>query len=80
MLLLIPAVSMLITDEVNWGLSDFLVAAVLFGSAALAVDCVLRFAKSPLVKFALAGIVLVVLAIIWAELAVGVFSSPIAGN
>ena len=80
LLLLIPAIGMLLTDEVNWGPEDFLTAAILFGVTALLVDVVVRFAKSPLMRLALVGLVLLCLVLVWAELAVGVFGTPFAGS
>lgn len=71
---------MLLTDEMRWGPEDFVAAAVLFALTASLVDTVLRFARSPLVRLTLVGIVLLALAVVWAELAVGVLGTPLAGS
>jgi hypothetical protein len=72
-LLLLPAVAMQVTREVGWGPEDFLAAAVLIGGAGLGVELAVRLIRSRKAMFAaIAGVVLMVL-LIWAELAVGIF-------
>jgi hypothetical protein len=74
LLLLIPAVAMQFTPEVNWGKEDFLAAAVLIGGAGLGIELAVRLIKSRnVLLIAIAG-VLAVLLLVWAELAVGIFS------
>jgi hypothetical protein len=72
-LLLIPAIAMQFTDEVNWGALDFLLMGVLlFVTGSLAV---LTWQKiNPKYRMiAIIGVLLMIL-LIWAELAVGVFT------
>jgi hypothetical protein len=74
LLLLVPAVAMQFTPEVSWGPGDFVVAAVLlFGAGALAV---LGFAhvKGTGRRAALLVGIACSLALVWAELAVGLFT------
>ena len=74
LLLLIPAVAMQFTAEVNWGKEDFLAAVVLIGGAGLGIELAVRLIKSRnVLMIAIAG-VLAVLLLVWAELAVGIFS------
>lgn len=74
LLLLIPAVAMQFTPEVNWDKEDFLAAAVLLGGAGLGIELAVRLIRSRRVMMlAIAG-VLAVLLLVWAELAVGIFS------
>ena len=74
LLLLIPAVAMQFTAQMNWGREDFLAAAVLIGGAGLGVELAVRLIKSrKAMLFAIAG-VLAGLLLVWAELAVGIFS------
>ena len=70
-LLLIPLLAMQFTDEVNWGLGDFLIMGVLiFGFSSLFI---LVTRKIPIKKPAIFGFALfIVFLIIWAELAVGI--------
>ncbi|MEL6300034.1 MAG: hypothetical protein AAFV47_10730 [Pseudomonadota bacterium] len=72
--LLVPLVAMQYTTEVNWQLGDFVAFGVLFFAAGSCGLFVLRrFAgRQKIVLFALAMSAFVLL---WAELAVGVFTS-----
>ncbi len=73
-LLLVPLVAMLFTKEVNWGIEDFLAAALLLFVAGMAYSLATRRARSALHRIAVAALVLVVLGTVWAHLAVGLFT------
>ncbi|NNC50335.1 MAG: hypothetical protein HKO01_07360 [Flaviramulus sp.] len=79
-LLLIPFVAMQFTNEVDWKLNDFIVAGGLLFGAGIFCELVLRKVKKPKYRIAICAIILLALIIIWAELAVGIFGSPIAGT
>ena len=79
-LLLIPLIAMQFTDEVNWGPLDFIVAGVLLFSTGLIIDLVLRKIKNATYRIAIIIALLVILLLIWVELAVGVFGTPLSGN
>ena len=70
-ILLVPAMAMLITNEVNWTVGDFVVAAALIGLLGLALETISRFVTSRRMQLALFAAALATLALIWAELAVG---------
>lgn len=72
-LLLIPLITMQLSDEVVWGPLDFVVMGILIFGTGLLVDMALRKAGKYRVPTAI-GIVTVFLWI-WAELAVGVFTN-----
>ncbi len=72
-LLLLPAVSMLFTESVNWGVEDFAFAILLLGSAGLLVELAVRRLKSARARATAGVIVAGVVALIWAQAAVGVF-------
>jgi hypothetical protein len=73
-LLLVPAVAMQFTREVTWGPGDFVVAFLLLGGTGAAY-VVLSSKLSRRVHRVLVGALLgLALLLIWAELAVGVFS------
>ena len=74
LLLLIPAVATQTTTEMNWGVEDFLAAGVLVFIAGASYLFVTRHAKSRNGKAAVALGVLLTLALVWAELAVGIFT------
>lgn len=79
-LLLIPFTAMLFTDEVNWSLFDFIVAGVLLLSTGLMCELVIRKVSKTEHKVTLSAALLVVLALIWIELAIGIFGTPFAGS
>lgn len=71
LILLLPLIAMQFTHEVNWGLLDFVVMALLLlGSGSLFVIISRRV---PQKSFIIAIILLLVLLLSWAELAVGLF-------
>lgn len=80
LLLLIPLISMQFTDEVNWSLFDFLVAGfLLFGTGFLFEFVWIKVEKRSH-KILISILVSFALTLMWAELAVGVFGTPFAGN
>ncbi|WP_026710252.1 hypothetical protein [Flavobacterium filum] len=79
-ILLIPMIAMQFTDEVKWTISDFIIAGILLLGTGLAIEFVLRTIRSTQIRLLLCGFILFVLFLVWAELAVGIFGSPFAGN
>ena len=79
LLLLIPLIAMQFTDNVNWNLFDFIVAGVLLFGTGLACELVLRKVKKIHHRVILCATLLAVLFIIWVELAVGIFGTPLGG-
>ena len=77
-ILLIPLLEMQFTEAVNWKVSDFVVAGVLVLGTGLLLEIVLRKVKKS--KYLIAICIVLVLLLIWAELAVGIFGSPLAGS
>ncbi|WP_396192144.1 hypothetical protein [Flavobacterium sp.] len=80
LLLLIPFVAMQFSNEVNWSVMDFVMAGILLFGTSLVIELVLRKVKSTKHRLLISGIILLLLFLLWAELAVGIFGSPIAGN
>jgi len=79
-LLLIPLLSMQFTDEVNWNATDFVIAGVLlFGTAGIC-ELVFRKVNNRDIRLGIVVALLIFLVLIWAELAVGIFDTPFAGN
>ncbi|SHJ81473.1 hypothetical protein SAMN04487911_14021 [Arenibacter nanhaiticus] len=68
------------TDEVNWKLSDFMVAAALLFGTSLLCELVLRTIQRKRTQLVLCFSLVLVFLIVWAELAVGVFGTPFAGS
>lgn len=72
-LLLVPAIAMLLTGEVNWGPEDFIVMGVLLAALCAAVEVAHAFAQTRAARFVAIAISVLVFLAIWAELAVGIF-------
>ena len=79
-LLLIPLIAMQLSDQVNWAIGDFLVMGLLLLSVGFGMSFFLRRTASPQKRVAYILILLLVFLLIWAELAVGIFGSPLAGS
>lgn len=79
-LLALPLVAMQFTREVNWDASDFIVMGVLLFATGFAIELVLRTVKKFEHRLILCGAILAALVLLWIELAVGIFGSPIAGS
>ena len=79
-LLLIPLIAMQFTTEVDWTAFDFLVAGILLFGTSLAIEFSIRKISNPKNRFIAVGAILFVLFLLWAEMAVGIFGSPIAGS
>ncbi|MDB5193724.1 MAG: rane protein [Segetibacter sp.] len=80
LLLLIPFLAMQVTKEVDWSFADFLIMGVLLLGTGLLCELVLRKVKKLEHRLALCGGILLVLFLVWAELAVGIFGTPFAGS
>ena len=79
LVLCIPLTVMQSTDAVDWSLSDFVVAGLLLFGAGLVY--VLATKEAGGTRRAMLGIAVVaVLLLVWAEFAVGIFGTPIAGS
>ncbi|SHG73147.1 hypothetical protein [Massilia sp. CF038] len=78
--LLLPLIGMQLTDAIHWTLFDFAVAAVLLGATGLLYVALLRSVRQRRQRYLLGGLLALSLLLIWAELAVGLFGSPLAGT
>ena len=79
-LLAIPLIAMQFTDEVSWGPGDFLIMGGMLFIAFLFIDLVNRRSVPGGLKFALTLILIIGFGLVWAELAVGLFGTPFAGD
>ena len=68
------------TAEVNWTFLDFIVAGFLLLGTGLLTELVLRKVKTVKYRIAIIMTLLLLLILIWAELAVGIFGTPIGGS
>jgi hypothetical protein len=79
-LLLIPLIAMQFTDEVNWTLTDFIAAGVLLLGTVVMCEFIMRKVTKTKHRIVLYAIILIVLVLIWIELAVGIFGTSFAGS
>ena len=79
-ILSILLVAMQFTTEVNWKFGDFIILGILLLGTGLLCELVLRKIQKPQHRVLLCGFLMLVLFLVWAELAVGVFESPFAGS
>jgi uncharacterized membrane protein YecN with MAPEG domain len=79
-LLLIPLIGMQLSSDVNWSIFDFLVMGILLLFVGVLFEFVLRKVPSKKNRIALVATIIIAFLILWAELAVGIFNSPIAGQ
>ena len=68
------------TNEVNWTLSDFVVAGILVLGTGLMYELVLRNISQLKYRIAICGALQFALIMIWVELAVDIFGIPFGGN
>jgi hypothetical protein len=80
LLLLIPLIAMQFTEEVNWTLLDFIVAGVLLLGTGLICELVMRKVNNIRLRIAICLALLIILVLIWAELAVGIFGTLLSGQ
>lgn len=80
LLLVVPLIGMGITKESNWSLFDFIIMGVLILSMSIGIDFIFNTTKNAKNRIIYIGILVILFLLVWAELAVGVFGSPFAGN
>ena len=79
-LLLIPLIAMQYSDEVHWTLIDFAIMGVLLLVAGMWTQRVVKRVKSFPRRATYIILVILLFLLVWAELAVGIFGTPLAGN
>lgn len=79
-LLLIPFIAMQFSSEVNWSVADFVIAAILLTGTGLLCEFVIRRIQNKKYRIGICFLILLALFLVWAELAVGLFGTPLAGS
>jgi hypothetical protein len=79
LVLLVPLVAMQFSEDVDWKLGDFVIIGTLLVGAGLIFEFLSTRVNAKNRIFVAAIVVLAVM-LIWVELAVGLFGSPIAGS
>lgn len=79
LILMVPLLAMLVADEVNRGLFDFIV----IGTLLIGTGLMYELATTRVIakyRAVIAVVLVAALLLAWAELAVGVFGTPFAGS
>lgn len=79
-LLAIPTIGMCFSNDIHWGVLDFLVMGSMFFITAIGVSIVWKKVTRKKLRAVMTFLIVILFLVIWAELAVGIFGSPIAGN
>ncbi|MEG0928408.1 MULTISPECIES: hypothetical protein [Chryseobacterium] len=79
-LLCIPLLGNVFSKEVNWTTSDFLIAGALLFTTAFLINLVRSRIKKQSQRILISIFILLVFALIWIEIAVGIFGSLFAGS
>jgi len=77
---LIPLFGSLFSNQVNWSLFDFIVMGFLLGLTGLSIHFIIEKIRNKIFKIVTIIFDLIIFLMIWVELAVGVFGSPITGS
>lgn len=78
--LLVPLVANQISDQVNWNIMDFIIMGLLLIFTGYLIQRVIKKIKSKLKKVVFISLILLIFLLLWAEMAVGIFNSPISGS
>ena len=79
-LLLVPFIGMQFAGEVKWSWFDFAIAGFLLLGTGLACEFVLRKVRKLEYRLVICAAILLALFVVWAELAVGLIGTPLAGS
>ena len=80
LLLLIPLIAMQLTNEVNWSLFDFMIMGAMLTITGLLGGEIFNRVKNSGYRLILTITIVLILFLLWAELAVGLFGTPFAGD
>ena len=80
LILLVPFIAMQFTNEVHWGVFDFIIMGALLSSTGFSYELIATKIKTNKQRMIAGAVIFGALAFLWVELAVGVFGSPLAGS
>jgi hypothetical protein len=78
LILFVPLLGMRFSNSVAWTATDFVVMGMLLLGTGLLCELILRTSKPLPMRLFCCGVVLLLFALIWAEMAVGVFGTLLA--
>ena len=79
-LLTLPLFFTIILDDFNWSVFDFAVMGFMLFFVGIALELVSSLVKGGKKKEILYGLIILLFLLLWAELGVGIFNSPISGD
>ena len=77
-LLVFPLFFNIILDDFNWSIFDFAVMGFMLFFVGIALELVSSLVKGGKKKEILYGLIILLFLLLWAELGVGIFNSPIS--
>jgi hypothetical protein len=80
LLLLLPLIGMFVSNQFNWSFFDFFIMGILILSLSFGIKQVFKKTKNIKYRILIIGTIVIVFLLVWAELAVGIFDTPFAGN
>lgn len=79
-LLLIPLIASLISDQEDWHVNDYILMGFMVFTTGLIGINVLKVIKNKKIRWITIALLCLMFLLVWAELAVGVFDTPFAGS
>ena len=79
-LMLIPFIATQFSDEVDWSISDFIIGGVLIFGFGILLQFLFSKLKGSKYRIPIIIGIMLIFLLIWVELAVGIFGTPLAGN
>ena len=79
-LLIIPLLGVILTNLVEWSMFDFLLMGSLLLVLGIGIELTSLNFKQLNTRIAITSFIILIILLIWIEIAVGIFNSPFAGN
>jgi len=79
-LLCIPFIAMQFTEEINWGVTDFIIAAFLLLVSGFVIELVIRKISNSNYRLFIILAILLLMILTFIEIGVGILDSPLSGN
>ena len=80
LILFMSLIAMQFTGEVIWSLADFVIMGTLLFGTGLALEFTRKKLTKPVCRISGLPVLVITFLLTWAELAVGVFGTPLAGS
>ena len=79
-ILLAPLIAMQFSTEVQWTAGDFIIAAILLSFFFLLIEFLIHKTQQGKRRTVLILLAILTLLLLWGEMAVGIFGTPITGS